>query len=1164
MQAAPSAAIPTTPAETTMPDEQQPDEPQAVAEPVTKLAVAPAAEQQQVEPAAEPAPPPSILPAERPAADLRRDEEEGGTAPRREEQGGTPLRREKEEDEGVPPSDGGSVTGGRLAVLWSEASAAASSIRLLANHNSGSRSRKSSSRSRSRLHAEDASQHDERLVVDWVSAPETGIADGYNLLHRAAYTLEVTAGSPGAEERKVVDRARAQKDTKGWLTTEGVIQFTACDTSEVYLGKIGGSGMRLYFLLLKALSFLFLFVAVLTLPAMISYAGADSLYDEPEAALYKDLAGAAGMGLGNVRASDAQIDAGSSGVLWLGSFTNALVSVCLTVFTLWIGQHMVEVDREVDQQSFTMADYTVKLMPLNDAKWNEFRVSRSQSRAAQECRLKKMVQNATPPTMFSTPSDDVKPAGSKIAEIGSQPAIWVAWDEEESIGLWVKKKALLLQLEAALKVRHETQDEEPVKACLLQIDAINSQLFAQAHDGVPVAVFVSFENDGHYKDAIELNRCRIGLHECKVTPAPEPETLNWAHLQHPAKNRRVRSLLSVVATLVVLGLGVWGITATSALKESNSYTNGCRFVVGPQQNASASHICPGALAEGKYSKAYSKAYDHVHDVVTRADFPRITGAEWRDGRARIGSDSTCAPERVPGQRNVSWPGWTVESDGTASCHRLDSAPSDLFEDGDVDAMCYACVCTLDSVSETRVAALGADYCKRHEDDLAYAQFWFLVSALLVVIINQVLKFSVVLSAGYLKAHTKGEQLLNTMTRIFLCQFTNYVILIIMVKSSVLFFSDIPGDHYDNINAKWHALVAAPMLESLIVQFILIPVEHVFFGSGLVQLALRTLSDTTTQNRLNAANAPLPRDLAVGLGEILLALAVTLIYGPALPLLYWVAAAGFAMRYWVEKWSDLSVYAKPPLISNTLLNNFDGILMILVLLHTAMSSHYVSAAGGLHPAMPRQHSTFGRPHALPMFIAFIFSVWCFGLKTFAQGFSNRLYTLLRALPLGRFFYCNNKPKLLPKFSVAYASIGEVGFDNEDNDYYMDELEDLTELKELFIVALAKEQQERGDKLEERQFYDQLRRTIGLGERSEEMDIANGGSGVELEAVELHDIVGVINSADVVDNVPVPAIVLAVFERVDLNNDGELTRAELIKALRELQASLSLSLAGQCRI
>ena len=37
-------------------------------------------------------------------------------------------------------------------------------------------------------------------------------------------------------------------------------------------------------------------------------------------------------------------------------------------------------------------------------------------------------------------------------------------------------------------------------------------------------------------------------------------------------------------------------------------------------------------------------------------------------------------------------------------------------------------------------------------------------------------------------------------------------------------------------------------------------------------------------------------MAAAYGEILLATCVTLIYGGAIPLLYWIAAVGFGLRY----------------------------------------------------------------------------------------------------------------------------------------------------------------------------------------------------------------------------------------------------------------------------
>ena len=67
-----------------------------------------------------------------------------------------------------------------------------------------------------------------------------------------------------------------------------------------------------------------------------------------------------------------------------------------------------------------------------------------------------------------------------------------------------------------------------------------------------------------------------------------------------------------------------------------------------------------------------------------------------------------------------------------------------------------------------------------------------------------------------------------------------------------------------------------MLESLIIQFLVVPCEHVFFASGVLEFVMRTVTSPSTQNLLNQAVGPIERDLAVGYGEILLALAVTLV------------------------------------------------------------------------------------------------------------------------------------------------------------------------------------------------------------------------------------------------------------------------------------------------
>ena len=45
----------------------------------------------------------------------------------------------------------------------------------------------------------------------------------------------------------------------------------------------------------------------------------------------------------------------------------------LRTVSLWIVQHMKSVDRNVDQESVTMGDYTVEIKPVNDEEWSDFR-----------------------------------------------------------------------------------------------------------------------------------------------------------------------------------------------------------------------------------------------------------------------------------------------------------------------------------------------------------------------------------------------------------------------------------------------------------------------------------------------------------------------------------------------------------------------------------------------------------------------------------------------------------------------------------------------------------------------------------------------------------------------------------------------------------------------
>lgn len=110
----------------------------------------------------------------------------------------------------------------------------------------------------------------------------------------------------------------------------------------------------------------------------------------------------------------------------------------------------------------------------------------------------------------------------------------------------------------------------------------------------------------------------------------------------------------------------------------------------------------------------------------------------------------------------------------------------------------------------------------------------------------------------------------------------------------------------------YALVGTPMVSTMITQFAVPPVMHLvmFYGvNGLTGKLARSGDKIVTQTQLNRSYAPPESDFAARYGEILLAMSVTLIFAPGIPVLYWVAFVGFGTRYCVEKFVDLRVYKR---------------------------------------------------------------------------------------------------------------------------------------------------------------------------------------------------------------------------------------------------------------
>ena len=710
--------------------------------------------------------------------------------------------------------------------------------------------------------------------------------------------------------------------------------------------------------------------------------------------------------------------------------------------------------------------------------------------------------------------DYFKSQGLRISSIGShpdgtpKPTIWTCWDEDENVVLWERKTELLIRLEAAmaqipnreamrdnqqqeekpLPPRKEEQTEEILKhlhPVLKELAKLNTQLFnlnhgTDLHKWKPVVAYVTFQDDKDKDRALKLSdrqpeahptgsrptglpdvigrvqedlkagtgksahepQILIGDRFCDVVEAPEPETLQWEHLEYSLRSRRIRSCIIIGATVFFLAIAFMILTAMRVLQDSQAYLDQCKYVLGPDMEAHAQMVCPGATGNySNYSAVYRKTYNDVKDL-TGAAFPRIVDLSDENSQ-QLGA--IC--DDVVGV--AEWPDWVVTGD-TQSCHRLDSHPTYVYDGGDLDAICYGCICSLDTMADEVKAHLPPGYCDDYTQDTQRADTYGTIATVLVVAINQGLKKGIQDTAQYLKSHTLEEEMASKSIRVFICQLTNTAILVLVLKTNVGFVARIPGRHFNSPTAEWYAKIATPMVPTMIIQYAVPCIFHLinyiwrhWIWSPIMQWR------ATTQNQLNQAVEPDEYGLAAAYGEILLAMSVTLIFGSGVPLLYWIAAVGFGVRYWVDRCVILRVCKKPPLYSHTLINSFDEVAQTMLVVHAGFGVYLLGTAGGTDPADETKFDPFV-PHVIPMLCAFIVVFVARLLKFLASvGWVSLELTKIFA---SEEHAAKRAKETLKPFNQAYAA-GEIA--NEDDDYENDIFEKLDALRVAFLKKIDKE-------------------------------------------------------------------------------------------------------------
>jgi hypothetical protein len=88
-------------------------------------------------------------------------------------------------------------------------------------------------------------------------------------------------------------------------------------------------------------------------------------------------------------------------------------------------------------------------------------------------------------------------------------------------------------------------------------------------------------------------------------------------------------------------------------------------------------------------------------------------------------------------------------------------------------------------------------------------------------------------------------------KVFVCQLANTVILTLVLRSNFGPVRAIPGQHFKHVNAEWFGSIGAPLVTTMIIQYLTPPAFHAI--AYVVRfLKVKFISAKfTTQNSLNA-------------------------------------------------------------------------------------------------------------------------------------------------------------------------------------------------------------------------------------------------------------------------------------------------------------------------
>lgn len=282
------------------------------------------------------------------------------------------------------------------------------------------------------------------------------------------------------------------------------------------------------------------------------------------------------------------------------------------------------------------------------------------------------------------------------------------------------------------------------------------------------------------------------------------------------------------------------------------------------------------------------------------------------------------------------------------------------------------------------------------------------SAVMVVVVNFVLRISMRYISVYEKHKTVSNQQSAVLNKLFVSYFINTAVITLVLNANFggnfdwLNIGIVFNGEYTDLTEGWFNFVGVGLVLAMILNM---------FNPGVISWVWifvmrvkrsRLADKCETQTELNKLYSGFRFELASRYAAILNTFFVTLMYAPGLPILLPIAFMAMLLNYWFDKTAFLRLYATPPRYDSTVEKDFIDMLPRAIILHSAFAIWFYTSPvthWGLERAAMREGGEslqlgerMTAAPALPHFVIIVVLCGAWLLKTFLSNTFGKLLAL----------------------------------------------------------------------------------------------------------------------------------------------------------------------------